>query len=234
MWKPDSQGQIFQEVWFDTDLKEVFGIEISSDLLEQHPSHFCHPCKNIIYFSKKALNEGREYNPDKTINIWNKHTDTGCAVCDSAGRPKKAHKAGRPAKKSAHSTILHINSISYTDYNNIIVANLHSDFECPLCLGLLNQPIELSTCQRYICAQCCCQWLRMSKSLSCPCCYSDNMGDVGSIRKPPSIVMSFLETLPVTCKLCSMNMQLKDHDSHLSTKCTQHSDQPDHTLFGRS
>ena len=74
------------------DLKTTFGIDISSDDQCLHPSSFCHPCKNIIYSTKKAIKDKKEFIPTKIIHQWEEHKEMGCTICSHApkvGRPKK-------------------------------------------------------------------------------------------------------------------------------------------------
>ncbi len=76
-----------------SELSDTFGIDISSDNLSIHPQCYCHPCKNIIYFTQRAKANKTEYNPE-----WVDHNKP-CSVCTAklkSGRRKKPFKAGRP------------------------------------------------------------------------------------------------------------------------------------------
>ncbi len=156
---------------YTTDLNEIFSIDVSLDLPHIHPSNFCHPCKNIIYHCKKAVKEDRTNKIRKHIQTWEDHHEEGCLVCDpqpaKLGRPKKTAVSGRPPIISPQSAITYIKKIApaqLTNRNQITAIHLLSDFQCPLCLSLLDRPIELTACRNYVCAECCCQWLRLSDS----------------------------------------------------------------------
>ncbi len=74
------------------------------------------------------------------------------------------------------SVICYIMSIDTTvmpsqDYNpTCFNPSSHTNtLTCCICLGLLNRPVQLS-CDNLICANCCCESIRQSHSLDCPCC----------------------------------------------------------------
>ena len=46
-----------------------------------------------------------------------------------------------------------------------------TDVLCTICIGILDQPIEL-TCGNLICLFCCTKWLTSNDREDCPCCYS--------------------------------------------------------------
>ena len=54
--------------------------------------------------------------------------------------------------------------------------------ECPLCLEVLNSPIELVTCGAIVCSNCCCTWLNLRHELLCPCCYGDHLRDITTVH----------------------------------------------------
>ena len=54
---------------------------------------------------------------------------------------------------------------------------------CPLCLGVLERPLELG-CGKVVCASCCCRWVQINNNLSCPCCDTHFLDREGV--KPPS------------------------------------------------
>ena len=219
------------------DLETTFRIDISKDDPCLHPPSFCHPCKNIIYSTKKAIEDKKEFTPTKIIHQWEAHREVGCTMCSHApkvGRPKKIVKPGRPQRISFKSAIQHIKSVapdSHTTMEHVVLTDLLPESKCPLCLSLLDQPVELTTCESYVCAECCCTWLRsleqQSLSLSCPCCYPDHMSDYGSIKKPPDILLGVLANLQVMCRLCRLKGLLKDHSQHLKSKCQTLFSQPE-------
>ena len=70
-------------------------------------------------------------------------------------------------------------------------------------------PVELLNCSTLVCAECCCQWIRVSESLSCPCCYCDHLCYHDSIRPAHQIALTVLESLQATCKQCKQRVSLK-------------------------
>ncbi len=212
---------------YGLDLKATFSIDIAVDNPHTHPSYFCHSCKCVIYHTKKAVKEDRYVAITKHIHSWEVHTEDSCEVCNpppaKQGRPKKLPVGGRPPMVSIHSAIKHIKQIAPPALVNkecILDSNVHlySDFRCGLCLNILNQPIELTTCGKYVCAKCLCDWL--SNSLSCPCCPSDHMERYqDTVKRPPDIVLTALGNLKITCKLCHRKVYLRSQQDHLSSNC---------------
>ena len=52
---------------FAPGLSNTFSIDVAQDDPHVHPTHFWHPCKNIVYFTGKAVEKRTEYNPGKTV-----------------------------------------------------------------------------------------------------------------------------------------------------------------------
>ncbi len=178
---------------YHADLKETFSIDTHLDEPHKHPTQFCHPCKNAIYFNKKD---------NRTLYDWKDHRESTCLICSppplKLGRPKRQPKTGRPPIVSYQSAIKHIKSLATSISDKDLVTDTHVplEFQCPICLNLLHQPIELTVCQTYVCASCCCEWLRQSKSLSCPCCYRDHLDDYcNTIKSPPDIILTALKVI---------------------------------------
>ncbi len=207
------------------DLLEVFGIDVNDDVDEIHPRSYCHPCSNIIYHTKAAKDK-REYNPRKVISTWSAHTEN-CVVCSSdvihsvGGRPsKRVYKSGRPPKGSFQSTIKHIQAIApLTFCQKEKVVAPHGFSNCPVCLEILDRPIELKSCDRIVCADCLCTWLQVSQTTSCPCCYTDHLSDLDTIHPPSEITLKALETLEVTCSDCAKRGYLKRITRPTLTAC---------------
>ena len=57
---------------------------------------------------------------------------------------------------------------------------------CPLCLEVLDQPIELA-CSNLVCAICCTKWIERSGTVSCLCCSCHQLDDL-SIFLPSTVV----------------------------------------------
>ncbi len=113
------------------------------------------------------------------------------AVCTSVwthslgGRPKKQFKPGRPVRGSFQSAIQHIKLIASSTFckQEAVIPSVTPsqgcfDCTCPICLQIIDKPIELKTCKRLVCADCLCQWLQVSQTTSCPCCYTAHLNDL--------------------------------------------------------
>ena len=213
------------------NLLKYFGIDIRQDNPLIHPLSYCHPCHSILCHSAQAEKKRKVYHPTKKIFNWREHIETGCSICapenlsKKIGRPKKAAKGGRPPKTSPKSAAGYIKSIAptaSTHLDEVTTPELLPALECPLCLGPLNQPIELSECKNYVCAECLCEWLRQSESLACPCCYSDHLESYETLRPAPDIVLSVLADQKVTCRRCNQTGPLKHLDAHIDSKCVSY------------
>ncbi len=104
---------------------------------------------------------------------------------------------GRPSGETPRSVIGYIMSIDTTvtpsqDSNpTCFNPSSHTDtLTCCICLGLLNRPVQLS-CVNLISANCCCESIRQSHSLDCPCCNTHTLSQ-STISKPSAIVYHFL------------------------------------------
>ncbi len=185
-----------------SELSDTFGLDISSDNPSIHPQCYCHPCKNIIYFTQRAKANKTEYNPTSLhIHKWVDHNEP-CSVCTAklkSGRRKKPFKAGRPPNISPQAMINHIKEIAANspieDMDSTNILNVPGELKCYLCSSLLNKPIEFTTCQKYACAECCCQSLRKAEAISCPCCGTDHVADFDTVRQPPEAVLAFIQSL---------------------------------------
>lgn len=166
---------------------------------------------------------------NKTVYDWEDHKQQNCPICSppplKAGRhKKKPNMGGRPKNISYQGAIKHVKAIAsppISNYNTL-VTDTPPDYQCTICLDLLHQPIELTVCRTYICASCCCEWLRQSECLLCPCCPDNHMGDYSTIKGAPDIVLTALSSLMVTCNLCNKNGFFKDLDNHVISQCTAH------------
>ncbi len=211
------------------DLQEVFGITVDNDLEALHPPSYCHPCNNIIYHTRKKSKEGKTYNPRKVIVTWSAHSEHNCQVClnisnhSVGGRPKKqVYTPGRPSKGSFLSVIQHIRSIAPPSFCQQETAiSPHSFSNCPVCLEIVDRPIELKCGSgSLVCADCLCKWLHVSQTTSCPCCYSDHLNDLDSIHPPTEMTLEALGSIEVTCYLCKKRGYLKYHKSHIESMCS--------------
>ena len=212
------------------DLLETYGIDTSNDAYTIHPQSFCHPCYNIIYFSKKAKKEGKEYNPKTVVaTTWSEHSEVNCTICEDytshafGGRPhKNTYTPGRPKNSSALSALRHIRSVAPPSLGQRdALTHRGNSFECPICQEVLQRPMELTKCGSVVCAECLCQWLREPREQwsACPCCYSVHLDDLESIKPASDIVLKALGCMEVSCALCSKRGLMKNHKAHVDSNC---------------
>ena len=199
-----------------TDLRTTFGIDVLQDKPTIHPTHFCHSCKVAIYNAKtKGITLQKVFS-------WKQHNGAACETCLRAmtvqvgGRRAKAN-IGRPAILSKRSLLSHIRHVALPSYQPLSEskeAATHrpctittppqyavavDDLVCCICINILNQPIELTSCGSVVCADCVSRWLsECSECLPCPCCHR-NLHGVGEIRKAPYAVQKLLSGLLITC-----------------------------------
>ena len=217
----------------------VFGIDVLKDDQSIHPEDFCHKCRNIMYNSIKRAEESRQYTPRLVqFDGWVSHTDDECGVCShiasvQRGGAKKKSKGGRPAEGGCQSVIRHIMSIappsffpSASSSSQIYSADGGSpvtlaDLECPICLNILDRPLELTTCGSIVCADCCCEWLKVANTLSCPCCYGDHLRTFSTIRSGPTLVLKLVGGLQTECRECNQVVKVANYHAHNCDTCTQ-------------
>ena len=234
--KPKKVPSGYECAKFAFQLQEAFSIDVSADSETIHPTHFCHSCRGVLYNVERAKAQNKEYKQCRVKPYeWEEHSGLGCRVCESlsqatrGGRPKKTIKPGRPLKLSPRSAITHIRSIApkpLADTTQLRTGQTEflTDLTCPICLDIVSQPIELSTCSSLVCAECCCKWLRQIDDLSlpllCPCCHSDHFKDFSTIRQVGELTMKLLKLLMVTCTLCGQSVKMERHHDHITSNCS--------------
>lgn len=212
---------------FLNQLHTVFDILAGSDDPNIHPTHICHACKGVMKKTKLGY-----HHRTVVFEGWCAHAEDegNCTVCKhykalkQPGRPKKTIRTpGRPPTISSQHCIEWVKDVAPDSLVlpdtpiNVCGVHLHlplSELNCPICCDILNQPVELVTCGRMVCAECMCRWLDQHNSLSCPCCYTDHLEDFNTIKKAPSLVVTSISRLCVVCGNCDNHMKLdtwKDH-----------------------
>ncbi len=176
--------------------QDTFGIDISSDNPSIHPQCYCHPC---------------EVCKSKQNRLQTHQLTSGLITCTTSSVQcawvfRKQGYLRNPSKLADHPTSLHrlllkntkdeiaANSI-LPDMDPANILNVPDELKCYLCSSLLKKPIELTTCQKYACAECCCQNLQKAESLSCPCCGTDHVADFCTVRQPPEAILAFIQSL---------------------------------------
>ncbi len=106
-------------------------------------------------------------------------------------------------------------------YPSYICSSLSGKLTCPICLSLLNRPVQLS-CDSVICASCCCQAIQALYSLACPCCY-DHLLSSSTISQPSTFLLSVLDDLHITCvRKCGKSVKIRHYQEHLAGNCRSH------------
>lgn len=155
-------------------LLEVFGVDLAQDFEHTHPPHLCERCQAVISKAVAAGKEGTIYLHSVKVFEWSEHAEMECHVCNhvakskKGGRPKKARKnRGRPTADSAHTRLDQLQSCctqeSYlpgqmerstlTYYIPSSLGVKQSDLECPVCMVLLDRPVQLA-CGAVLCIEC--------------------------------------------------------------------------------
>jgi len=114
-------------------------------------------------------------------------------------------------------------STSETCSNQADPSVSQSDVECPMCLCVLDRPVELH-CGPLVCAGCCSQWIQSfgHPATPCPCCYSSDPLSIADIRPPPPVVVKLLGNLLVQCRRCNNNTRAENYTLHTQSGCDQH------------
>ena len=87
---------------------------------------------------------------------------------------------------------------------------------CPLCYNILEQPIELE-CGSAICLLCCTNWIQISESIQCPCCY-DNLE--GHAKSPSKLTLGVLGQQLVECSMgCNRTIRVELYHRHVLSQC---------------
>ena len=102
------------------------------------------------------------------------------------------------------------------------INDLSTTLECPLCLCILRQPVELE-CGRMVCGRCCCKWVEVSGETECPCCY-DHQLDADSLRQPSAVLTNVLASLKLKCGVCNNTITAQQYLAHKSSNCQSHFD----------
>lgn len=92
---------------------------------------------------------------------------------------------------------------------------------CPICTSIFDRPLELY-CGAIVCLECCCKWIQISHSLSCPCCYNHSLNS-STIQLPSPLIASLVESLVVNCgKRCGKLVRVGQYHQHLAGNCKSH------------
>ena len=137
---------------------------------------------------------------------------------------------GRPAGETPKAVIKHILTIAppsnlpeedptpeYHHVSDVFIDKLC----CVICTYLLDRPLEIS-CGAVVCLDCCCKWIQVTSSVSCPCCY-DHPLNSSTIQPPSPLVTALLDDLLISCKRsCKTIVRASKYKYHLASNCQEY------------
>lgn len=150
------------------------------------------------------------------------------SYCHGGGKNRKVAKhPGRPSGETPKTVLSHVNTIvpepflPPDDPTPTLYQNTTTEPLCPICLQLLDGPLQLG-CGNIICLRCCRSWIQLHHPpLSCPCCYK--ILDSEHVTLPPPLVLSLVEGVLVHCvKGCGKIVQVRQYQQHLKGACQTH------------
>ena len=158
---------------------------------------------------------------------WSDHVDgeSACAVClhlcdvgKGGSRKREKEKTGRPSIGSSRAAQIH--TISVAPPQQPSPAQLRrgipaEEITCPICTDLLERPVELVPCRSVVCHKCLVNWLEVTESFHCPCCYSDHLEDTDTIDPVTPLLLKLLSAVFVTCTQSTIVIQY----SHCQSLC---------------
>ena len=113
-------------------------------------------------------------------------------VCDHfsniarGGRRTKSHEGkGRPKGMTPKAVIEHIDEIAPEQLSTCSTTT-HPSLVCPICMEVLQSPVELP-CGQHVCSACCKKHIVFSGQTRCPCCYRCDLSN--ELPKTPTQVV---------------------------------------------
>ena len=148
-------------------------------------------------------------------------------------RKKSSSKyVGCPSKASYRAAITHVLGIAPSPpcIPNARCAHSSSlpmeDLTGPICCSILQQPVQLKTCQSVVCCPCLVQWLQVSEDLQCPCCYSNHLSNFSMMEAAHPLLQKILGGMKVRCAKCISEVQMAAYILYQAHYCkTQTSEQ---------
>ena len=220
---------------------QSIGVTMAHDRKGIHPERFCHGCYSVCTKKKKATDEGRDYTPRLTMFEWEEHEGDDCTVCANFGKPSRKRKkapVGRPSEATLD-LVTHIKEVASQGQTIDLRVreevshhtSVSDDLKCLICHLILDRPLQLTTCNRMICMECCLGHIyKRLQDNSCPCGAAHSM-DTSTLIPVPKVVATVLESLTVPCGSCmepiragtqlDCTLSLFLHKILLSTSCIQ-------------
>ena len=154
------------------DIVYAFGIDISRDDSDNHPSKLCEACQVVIERCAKAAKSGLVFRPMQKAVGWQPHTSE--ESCFASETYSKRRKGGRhPAKRSKCCGRPKLNSVEHltrflssiappsrprpAELRRLVVGlvdpDVLSQLTCFICLDIVDQPVR-TKCDHLACLNC--------------------------------------------------------------------------------
>ena len=119
---------------------------------------------------------------------------------------KKADLRGRPPPKNSPADmirVIHSLTSSKAHTTPPLTTPPITEIACIICLGWLLRPLELS-CGNLVCSECCCMWIRIGDTTSCPCCYAHQLNE-DTITTPSRVTEQLLHHHMNSCQAVGLS-----------------------------
>lgn len=181
---------------------------VAQDKKEIHPPRFCYGCYKVCTKVEKAKKEGRDYTPRLTLFEWGEHNETLSDKFRKAGRKAKKTPVGRPS----HKTLDFVEHLKAKAPENASLdlevretlsrhPRVDGGLKCGLCNLIFDRPLQLVTCNMLVCMKCCVGHAYKHTDFTCPC-GSGHTIDTSTVIPAPSVIITLLNGLEVTCEGC--------------------------------
>jgi len=156
-----NKGRPYHSQTFETQIKEVFGVDISDDRTDVQPKYLCFNCQSQI---SEPSNKVKEIIPVE----WKGHDDDDdCWVCDikTVVRPESFAVPEKPAHKRRKSEI----KITVVKKEAAIkLKELNEHIVCSICSGYIVDATTVTECLHSFCKSCLVKHLQTRQT--CPQC----------------------------------------------------------------
>ena len=207
-------------------LREKFGLNVSNDEPEIHPTRFC----NLCYLFPTRV-EGPVF--------WHVHTDENCVMCSFAkekmkdGRPKKVKRGSsylerrsttlRPKAKKFKRSVQYLISCSFPVFSS--QRQSRKTFYCPVCKNVVCQPVE-TVCEHYYCGLCLKDvMLNSGIPFNCTVCKTQ-LNATEQMKRPSRMVLTLIAELKVKCTDCGGEFSYEGQNNHFCAKSVDEPAQP--------
>ena len=147
-------------------------------------------------------------------------------ICHPKPKPPRANTSppcGRPAKHSPQKIIAGIHAIApptecLPDEYLLASSNnpaILEQLNCPLCLRILHQPLELP-CRALVCTACMVEWFKVfnCSGVKCPCCFMDTPLTAAQLKAAPLFIQTLLMDIALECQKCRKDIKACEYSTH--------------------